>query len=52
MSPDTKRPEQQATPLNNLYTVILLVACAVVLATCAYAAYKGYVQYKSFLPLP
>ena len=52
MSPDANKPGQQATPLNNLYTVILLVACAVVLATCAYAAYKGYVQYKSFLPMP
>lgn len=50
MSPNVQPGAKKSTPLNNLYTVILAMACGVVLATTAFVAYMCYVQYERILP--
>ncbi len=50
MSPNGKPGAQKPTPLNNLYTAILAMACGVVLATAAFVLYMCYVQYERILP--
>ncbi len=49
MSPQ-QVPGQKITPPNNLYTVILAVACGLAAATMCYVIYMCYVQYGTILP--
>ncbi len=49
MSPQ-QTPGQKVIPLNNLYTVILAVACGLALATIGYVLYTCYTQYGTVLP--
>ena len=52
MSPDSKTQGAKAGVFNNLYTVILVLAFCVVLATAAFVAYKCYFQYGTVFKIP
>jgi hypothetical protein len=48
MSPDGVVRPVKTVAENNLYTVILAMAFAVILVTSAFVAYKCYTQYGTF----
>jgi flagellin-like protein len=52
MSPNGHLPGTKPVAQNNLYTVILAIAVAVVLATLAFVAVKCYLQYGTFYQIP
>jgi hypothetical protein len=53
MSPDGRsRGGKNITAANNIYTIILALAFAVVLATAAFVAYKCYLQYGTIFKVP
>jgi len=52
MSPDGQTRSTRAAAFNNLYTVILVLAFCIVLATAALVAYKCYYQYGTILKIP
>jgi hypothetical protein len=49
MSPQ-QGPGQKVIPQNNLYTVILAVACAIAAITTIYVVYMCYTQYGTIMP--
>ncbi len=51
MSPMPQRTANVAPP-SNLYTAVLAVAFATVLATAAYVAYQCYSQYGTIFGMP
>lgn len=51
MSPELKSGNKPVIP-SNIYTVILMAAMFLVLATAAFVAYKCYFQYGTFSPNP
>jgi hypothetical protein len=51
MSPNGQ-PKAAAAATSNLYTVILALAFAVVLATVVFVAYKCYFQYEIIFRMP
>jgi len=51
MSPMPQRGAK-VTPPNNLYTAVLAVAFAVVVATAAYVAYACHSQYGTIFGMP
>ncbi len=52
MSPNGKTRGRKAVTSDNLYTVILALAVAIVVATAAFVAYKCYYQYGTILKIP
>jgi len=52
MSPNGKNISSQFKASNNIYTIILAFAFAIVLATAAFAAYNCYFQYGTFFEIP
>jgi hypothetical protein len=52
MSPNGQFQGQKVVPSDNLYTVFLGVASAVVLATAAFVAYMCYSQYGTIFKIP
>ena len=52
MSPNGQPVGLKAAAPNNLYTVILALAFAVVLATVVFVAYKCYFQYEIIFRMP
>jgi hypothetical protein len=52
MSPNGQVPGGKPVPSSNLYTVVLAIAFAAVLATAALVAYKCYFQYGTFFTIP
>ena len=52
MSPDGQPVGLKAAAASNLYTVILALAFAVVLATMVFVAYKCYFQYEIIFRMP
>ena len=52
MSSDGHTVGLKAAAANNLYTVILALAFAIVLATVAFVAYKCYFQYEIIFRMP
>jgi hypothetical protein len=52
MSPDGQIRGGKPAASDNLYTVILALACAVVLATAAFVGYKCYFQYGTIFTIP
>ena len=52
MSPDGQKRGGRLIHPNNLYTAILALAVAVVLATAAFVAYMCYFQYDTFFEIP
>ena len=52
MGPDGQTRGATAAASNNLYTVILVLAFCIVLATAALVAYKCYYQYGTILKIP
>ena len=52
MSPSGQVRGGKASPVDNLYTVILAFAFCAVLATAAFVAYKCYSQYGTIFNLP
>jgi len=52
MSPDGQTRGPRAAGSNNLYTVLLVLAFSIVLATAALVAYKCYHQYGTILRIP
>jgi len=52
MSPDGQTVGLKAAAASNLYTVILALAFAVVLATVVFVAYKCYFQYEIIFRMP
>jgi hypothetical protein len=51
MSPMPQRSSNVSVP-SNLYTAVLAVAFATVLATVAYVAYQCYTQYGTIFGMP
>jgi hypothetical protein len=51
MSPDGQT-RGAMTASNNLYTVLLVLAFCIMLATAALVAYKCYYQYGTILKIP
>ena len=49
MSPGGRNPGNKVAPADNLYTIILALACGVVLATAVFVSYVCYRQYGSIL---
>jgi hypothetical protein len=49
MSPNGRGHSSKAAAPSNIYTVILAMACGVVIATAAFVAYKCFSQYDSIL---
>ncbi len=52
MSPVGQKRGGKTVPSNNIYTVILAMAFAAVLATAAFAAYKCYFHYETIFKIP
>ena len=52
MSPNGKTRGGKVIPSNNLYTVILGLACGVVLVTAVFVAYMCYFQYRTIFEIP
>ncbi len=52
MSPIPQPRGAKLSPPSNLYTAVLAVAVAVVLATVAYVTYACYSQYGTIFGLP
>ena len=52
MSPNGQAPSRKFVPPDNLYTVILAIACGLVLATVVVVAYMCYVQYGTLYKIP
>jgi hypothetical protein len=52
MSPDGQLRVEKPAPMSNLYTVLLMIAFGVVLATAAFVAYMCYSQYHTFFKIP
>ena len=52
MSPNGQKRGGKIAAYNNLYTVILTLAFAIVLATAAFVAYKCYFQYGTIYKIP
>lgn len=52
MSPDGQPVGLKTAAANNLYTVILALAFAAVLATVVFVAYKSYFQYEVIFRMP
>jgi len=52
MSPNGQIRGAKVIARDNLYTVLLAVAVAVVLATAAFVAYECYSQYGTFFKVP
>jgi hypothetical protein len=52
MSPNGQIRGQKVTVPNNLYTVLLGVAFAVVVATAGFVAYMCYSQYQTLFKIP
>jgi hypothetical protein len=52
MSPNGQTRGRKAAASDNLYTVILALAVAIVVATAAFVAYKCYYQYGTILKIP
>jgi len=52
MSPEMQNRRQQIAASSNLYTVILGLAFAVVLATALLVTYKCYTQYGTVFKMP
>jgi hypothetical protein len=52
MSPNGQIRGAKVIARDNLYTVLLAVAVAVVLATAAFVAYECYSQYGTFFRVP
>ena len=52
MSADMRMRGRKAVGANNLYTVVLALAFAIVLATTALVAYTCYFQYGTVFKIP
>jgi len=52
MSADVRARNRKAAGANNLYTVVLGLAFAIVLATTALVAYTCYFQYGTVFKVP
>jgi len=52
MSPNGQIRATKLVPGSNLYTIILALAFAVVLATAAFVAYKCYFDYGTLFEIP
>jgi hypothetical protein len=52
MSPNGQPVGSKAAAASNLYTIILGLAFAVVLATVVFVAYKCYFQYEIIFRMP
>ncbi len=52
MSPEAQIKGTKPQAMSNLYTVILAVAFAAVLATTAFVAYKCYFDYNTLFTIP
>ncbi len=52
MSPNRQNRAGKTVASNNLYTVILILAFGIVLATAAFVAYKCYFQYGTIFKMP
>jgi len=52
MSPNRQNRTGKIIASNNLYTVILILAFGIVLATAAFVAYKCYFQYGTIFKMP
>jgi len=52
MSPNGQTRGKKITIPDNIYTVILLAACSIVLATVALVVYKCYTQYGTIFKIP
>ncbi len=52
MSPDGHTPAQKGVSADNIYTAMLALAFAVVVATVAFVACKCYFQYGTFFKIP
>lgn len=52
MSADAQGRKGRIVVSDNLYTVILALACGVVLATAAFVGYKCYFQYGTIFTVP
>ena len=52
MSPKRQNPGGKIAAPSNLYTVILVLALGVVIATAAFVAYMCYFQYGTIFKIP
>lgn len=52
MSPNRRIRGGKIIAVDNLYTVILGLALAIVLATAGFVVYKCYMQYGTFYQIP
>jgi hypothetical protein len=52
MSPNGQSGGRQTPAENNLYTIILLAAMLIAVATAAFVAYKCYSQYGTLFKIP
>ena len=52
MSPNRQKRGGKIIAYSNLYTVILALAFAIVLATAVFVAYKCYFQYGTIYKIP
>jgi len=52
MSADAANRKSKIVVPDNLYTVILALACGVVLATAVFVSYKCYFQYGTIFTVP
>ena len=52
MSPNGQLHGTKPTPGSNVYTIILALAFAAVLATAAFVAYKCYFDYGTLFKIP
>ena len=52
MSPEAPIRSTKPEAISNLYTAILALAFAVVLATAAFVAYKCYFDYNTLFTIP
>lgn len=52
MSPKGQTVGRKINVPDNLYTVILGIACGLVLATAVFVAYMCYVEYETIFKIP
>jgi hypothetical protein len=52
MSPKRQNPGGKIAAPSNLYTVILVLAVGVVIATAAFVAYMCHLQYETIFKIP
>jgi len=52
MSPNGQLPGRKVVPANNIFTLLLAVACGLVLAATLVVAYMCYIQYGTIFKIP